>query len=178
MKKDYPRTFEYFNKFRRPLEQRTLHKRWGKNNPFYSMYNIGPYTFAPFKVAWKRTTKDFGAAVLSTFDDPILGVRQVVPNGKVMIVPFSTSEEGHFLCGQINSDTARSRINSSITSEAHQSIINVVPLQRFNPNKALHTRIVELSVKLHRLAAHVDMAAMEHAESELDAVVRRLWEYD
>jgi len=27
---------------------------WGKGNPFYSVYDIGTYTFAPYKVVWKR----------------------------------------------------------------------------------------------------------------------------
>ena len=78
IKHEYPKTYAYFNQFKDQLEKRIIHLRWGKKNPFYSMYGIGPYTFAPFKVAWKRTTKDFGAVVLSTVNDPILGKRLVV----------------------------------------------------------------------------------------------------
>jgi len=54
LKSEFPKTYNYFNLFRQILEGRSLHKLWGKGNPFYAIYDIGGYTFAPYKVAWKE----------------------------------------------------------------------------------------------------------------------------
>ena len=54
MKTKYPKTFEYFFKFKKELEKRSIYKLWGKGNPFYSVYDIGAYTFYPYKVVWKE----------------------------------------------------------------------------------------------------------------------------
>ena len=107
LKTQFRNSYRYFMRFRDELKNRSLHRRWGKLKPFYSMYNIGPYTFAPFKVAWKRTTKKFECVVISTIDDAILGNRLVLPNGKVMIVAFDNEDDAHFLCGFLNAASSR-----------------------------------------------------------------------
>jgi hypothetical protein len=65
LQRSWPLTLAYFEQFEAELEIRSVHLWWGRGNPFYSMYNIGPYTFAPWKVVLKRTTRDFEAAVVS-----------------------------------------------------------------------------------------------------------------
>ncbi|MGO9274303.1 MAG: N-6 DNA methylase [Terriglobia bacterium] len=37
------------------------------NGPFFALFNVGPYTFAPFKVAWPMGASRMRAAVLSQF---------------------------------------------------------------------------------------------------------------
>ena len=85
LKSQYPLTFDYFSQFRDLLDDRSIHKRWGKGNPFYAMYDIGPYTFAPWKVVWKRPTKGFAAAVVSRL--PVIDDYETVAmaNDDVMI---------------------------------------------------------------------------------------------
>jgi hypothetical protein len=175
MKSMFPKTFEYFNRFKKELEGRSLHQRWGKDKPFYSMYDIGPYTFAPYKVAWKRTTKDFSAVVLSTIDDALLGNKVVVPNGKVMIVPFESEDAAHFLCGVLNSTMARERINRAITSEAHRDIINVVPLEKYDAKRKDHLRIMKLSKDAHDAAQREELDEVTAIEEQLDEAVTKLW---
>ncbi|MGH2523978.1 MAG: hypothetical protein ACRDH2_15840, partial [Anaerolineales bacterium] len=46
--------------------------------PYYAIYNIGPYTFAPYKVVWKEQSTLFQCAVISS------------DNGKVIIYRVST----------------------------------------------------------------------------------------
>jgi hypothetical protein len=175
MRTMYPLTFAYLKTFEKQLERRTIHKRWGNKNPFYSMYGIGPYTFAPYRLAWKRTTRDFGAVVLSTSVDAFLGERIVVPNGKVMIVAFDDENRAHYLCGLLNSCVARARINRSITSEAHSEIINVVPLTSFDQHDSTNRKIATLSKSIHE-AFHVgNRELVSKLEDELDHVVATLW---
>ena len=133
MQTQYPLAFAYLRHFQEQLENRSLHKRWGRNNVFYAMYDIGPYTFAPWKVAWKRTTRKFEACVLGMLPIPNSEQKQMaIPNGKVMIIPFHDEDEAHYVCALLNSSVARSEINASISSEAHKDIINVTSVRSNN----------------------------------------------
>ncbi len=48
MKTEYYQTYAYFKHFQSDLLNRSLHKLWGKDSPFYSVYGIGDYTFYPY----------------------------------------------------------------------------------------------------------------------------------
>ncbi|HEY79633.1 MAG TPA: N-6 DNA methylase, partial [Caldilineae bacterium] len=57
----YPKSWAYLKRFEGPLRERSGFKRYftrkrGKQvietGPFYSMFNVGDYTFAPWKVVW------------------------------------------------------------------------------------------------------------------------------
>ena len=137
------------------------------------MYNIGPYTFAPFKVAWKRTTKNFESVVISMFDDGKIGNRLVLPNGKVMIVAFDNEDDAHFLCGYLNAASSRQLINSAITSEAHQKIIDVLPNFKPKKNGRVWTDVVSLSKNCHKFAAKNREKQLREAEERLDRIIRR-----
>ncbi len=175
MRRSYPRTYSYLRAIKDELETRTLHARWGKNNPFYSLYNIGDYTFAPYRLCWKRTTKNFAAAVISTLDDTHLGRKLVLANNKVMLLPFEDHDLAHFVCGIVNSPGARKRINASITTEAHAEIISVVQIPKFSPRDPVHKEICALSVRAHDLApSDSGEEALDEVEVELENAVRRL----
>jgi hypothetical protein len=90
-----------------------------------------------------------------------------------MIVPFDDEDKAHFLCGLLNSEIGRMRINRSITSEAHKDIINVLPLQKFDRKNKLHNEIVKMSKQLHNLAQ--DGRDLEKLESKLNSIVKELW---
>jgi hypothetical protein len=58
----YPRTYGYLKRFEPALRQRAAFKRYftrperggrvTETGPFYSMFDVGDYTFAPWKVVW------------------------------------------------------------------------------------------------------------------------------
>jgi hypothetical protein len=175
MKRTYRLTYDFFALFEDALGSRTIHQRWGKDNPFYSMYNIGPYTFTRYRVAWKRSTKSFAAVVLGSTNDRFLGNRLVVPNGKVMIVPFEEQAPAYYLCGLLNSSPARWRINQSITTEAHAEIIKVVPLDKFSRKNAVHCLVADLAEKCHAAAERADWDSLAGLEEKLDDAVAELW---
>ncbi len=174
MQTKYPLTYSYLKHFQKQLEGRSLHKRWGGDNEFYAMYDIGPYTFAPWKVAWKRTTRNFEACVLGSLPIAECGVeRMAIPNGKVMIIPFQDEDEAHFVCALLNSAIARSEINASISSEAHRDIINVVSIPPFSAKDPLHRRLTSLSRKAHAKAASGN--ELTTVELEVDRTAAELW---
>ncbi len=170
----YPLTLKYFNRFKEELLNRSLHRRWGKRQPFYSMYGIGPYTFTSYRVAWKRTTRDFAAAVLTTYSSPFLGEKQILANGKVMIIPFEDKLEAHFVCAVLNAPRYRERINNSITSEAHRDIINVIPWRRYDKQNTSHQTLADLSLNLHQIDPD-NSVDIDRFELELDAILQKEW---
>src|SRR5262249_42333827 len=115
MKGEYRHSLAYLRHFEETLSSRPIHRRWGRANPFYALYVIGPYTFSDWKVVWKRTTRDFEAAVVGTL--PVCDDHRavVIPNGKVMMMSFDTVEAADYVCGVLNSSQARNRINAGIS---------------------------------------------------------------
>jgi methylase of polypeptide subunit release factors len=114
MKVDFSAAYSYFSNFKEALKNRAIHKLWGRENPFYSLYDIGDYTFYPYKVVWKNIAgaitgkaTEFTCAVISSIDDKFLGKKLMIPNVKLMLIPLKKEEEAHYVC---------SLLNSSITS--------------------------------------------------------------
>jgi len=191
MRVRWPLTYSYLANYRRELEDRSIHKLWGRGNPFYAVYDIGTYTFAPYKVVWERiagaiTGKavSFACAVV----EPING-RPVVPDDGTILVEAETPNEAYYIAGVLNSIVARSII-ASYTYELRQEthILDNIKVPKFNPSDELHRRIAELSRRAHELArcihasskpsycAGVDAGVeLGRVEGELDLAVARLF---
>ncbi|MGH2500083.1 MAG: N-6 DNA methylase [Candidatus Limnocylindria bacterium] len=152
LRADFPLAHAYLSLFRDQLQSRPIHARWGSANPFYALYGIGPYTFAPWKVVWKRTTRNFEAAVVSSMSVAPERSAVAIPNGKVMMLAFNDAGEAHFVCGVLNSALTRSRINSGISSEAHSELLGLITLPPYDSRDGLHTAIGGLSRACHEAA--------------------------
>ncbi|MFP3317293.1 MAG: N-6 DNA methylase [Candidatus Nanopusillus sp.] len=155
MKDRWHLTYDYLSNYKNELENRSIHKLWGKGNPFYSIYDIGTYTFAPYKVVWKNITgaitgkaASFACAVV----EPING-KPTIPNVKLMLVETKTSDEAYYIAGILNSVIARSII-ASYTYETviSTNIIDIIKIPKFDPNNNLHKKIAKLSERAHELA--------------------------
>ena len=73
MKINLPRTFGYLHKFKDVLLSRgsNVVRELAEKTAFYTMYGIGEYTCAPYKVVWKRMASDLEAVVLSKVKTPV-----------------------------------------------------------------------------------------------------------
>lgn len=173
---EFPNALMFFSRIRRDLESRSLHLRWGGgNSPFYSMYDIGPYTFAPFKLVWKRSTFKFEACVVTELEYSKGKKAIVVPNSELMLVPFYEITEPHYLCAIVNSSIARAYINASITTKAHRDIINVVAIPEFESADSIHQRLSELSLAAHEAS---DEHELDRIQQEIDLICADLWGLD
>jgi len=183
LKVKLPLTYQYLNSYRNELEDRSIHKLWGKSNPFYAVYDIGTYTFAPYKVVWKRTAGAITGKAVSfacTVVEPING-KPVVPDDTTILLETKTPEEAYYIVGLLNSAIVRAII-ASYTVEIHQEthIIDVIKIPRFDQNNGIHRKIVELSKRAHELARciHAEIKPSYcmgiNAEEELRRVERDL----
>jgi len=175
MQRSYPLTFRYLKSFEDILKTRPLHLRWGKRNEFYAVYDIGPYTFAPWKVVWKRSTNKFEACVVSE-DDLVPGRRNlVIPNGGLMMVPFVQPEPAHYLCAVLNSSIARWTINASISRQAHKQIIDVIAIAPFDAADDVHCRLARLSERAHSAARAEEAESVSALEETIDGICAEMW---
>jgi type II restriction/modification system DNA methylase subunit YeeA len=182
IKTKFPNTYDYLNHFKKELEKRSIHKLWGKNNPFYTVYDIGVYTFQPYKVVWKRiagaiTGKavSFACAVIT----PING-KPVIVDDSTILVNTNDINESYYLAGFLNSLLSRTIIASysyELRQETH--IVDFIKIPKFDPQNEAHNKIAELSKRAHELASikHSKPPAAErynHIEKELGKVEREI----
>jgi type II restriction/modification system DNA methylase subunit YeeA len=187
LKVKLPLTYQYLNSYRNELEGRSIHKLWGKSNPFYAVYDIGTYTFAPYKVVWKNIAgeisgkAEFSCAVIGDYEDKFLGRKILIPNVKLMLVPLKFEEEAYYLCGILNSTFVRAIVASYVIETGISThILDTIKPPKYDPNNGLHKRIAELSKGAHELAKCIyaekkpDYCRSVDAEEELRRVEREL----
>lgn len=177
MRINYPETYSYLYKFKSELESRSIYKKLGKGAPFYTLFGIGEYTFAPYKVVWKHISgsitgkADFNCAVIGYKDDKFLGRKLVIPNHKLMLVPLQSEEEAYYLAGVLNSSIVRAVVASyTIETEIATNVVETIKVPKYNPNYELHRRIVELSRRAHEIAKEIYQDGRKDLEEELKKV--------
>lgn len=164
-----PKTYKYFKTFRFELESRSTFKGRMKNAPFYAIYNVGDYTFAPWKVAWAEQpgNKGFPAAVISSGEVPLMGQRVIVPDHKIFFADFNEPDPAYYLCGLLNSSLVRRFIQSHTISIQVGNIFKHMSLPEFDPANQDHLALVELVRTAHAESNPVQRNALLEQISEL-----------
>lgn len=146
-----PKTYSYFRTFKKELESRSTFKGRMKNAPFYAIYNVGDYTFAPWKVVWAEQpgTKTFPAAVVGNGTVPLIGSRVIVPDHKIYFVDFDSPEPAYYLCGLLNSSTVRTFIQCHIISIQVGNIFKHMSLPKYEPENKDHIKLCDLVRSAH-----------------------------
>lgn len=183
----YPKTWAYLKRFEKTLRERSGFKRYFtrkdkhghiiETGPFYSMFNVGDYTFAPWKVVWREQSAWFTVAVVGPRDK-----KTIIPDHKLMLVPFKDAEEAYYLGGLLNSAPATLAIWAyAISIQKTTHILGNIAVPHYNPSADLHQKIAALSRSAHELALHAYLdneAAREklkRVENEIDRTAARLW---
>jgi hypothetical protein len=142
MNTDCPNTKRYFKTYEPQLRARST---WGKrmvNAPYYAIYNVGQYTFAPFKVIWAEQSDSFCAAVAASADVPLVGSRPYVPDHKIFFVDFQEEAPAYFLCALLNSSLVKEFVESHNISIQIGNIFKHMSLPAFDEKQADHRRLV------------------------------------
>ncbi|MBN1589649.1 MAG: N-6 DNA methylase [Pirellulales bacterium] len=177
MRERWPRTLDYLSRFRPMLERRAAYRRYQSAGPFWSMYNVGPYTLAPTKVVWRRMDRRINAAVVEPVDDPRLGRRPVVVQETCVQVAVDTADEAHYLAAVLNSAPAGFLVAAHSVRGGKgfgtPGMLDYLNVRRFDPGDERHRRLAEQSREAHRLAAaDEDPAEIQRA---VDRRAAELW---
>jgi hypothetical protein len=186
MKINLPKTFAYLHKFKAVLLSRgsNVVRELAEKTVFYTMYGIGEYTFASYKVVWKRMASDLEAVVLSKVTTPI-GEKDVIPTDTTSLIPFKSEEEAHYVCAILNSSPVRFCVRSYSSAGrgfGAPSIIKHFGIPKYEESNGVHREVSELSKNAHELAKRYyeqnDLEAREElkeVEEEIDKMVAELY---
>lgn len=164
LRDSFPKTYAYLLRFKDVLRSRGSQalQALAKKSSFYAMYGIGPYTLSPQKVIWQRQANDLHAAVVGPISRAGLGSKPVIPTDTTAMIPASTAQEAHYLCGMLNAATVRAYLRSFTAAGrgfGTPSILQHVRIPRFDRRNPRHVRIAELSQRAHRLAQRAHRVA-------------------
>ena len=186
MRVKYPKTYEYLRQFegdprgpsRGTLRGRSGYRQFFKpTDPFYSVYNVGPYTMAEYKVAWC----DMGvgvrvSAVLDKSEEWWDAPRLTIPGPHSMFVTTKTREESYYVAAVLGSSPAQLLIASyAIGTGVTTHVPKHVRVPSFRPTEKLHERLVELSQECHSSAKLGVAESVENIELAIDQAASQLW---
>ena len=143
------KTAAWFYSFKSVLLARSTYRRQMKGAPFYAIYNVGEYTFKPWKVIWPEMSSSFYAAVAGSAEVPLVGTRPYVPDHKVYFSAFDDKETAYYLCGLLNCQTVQEWIDAHNVSIQVADIFKHLDLPQFNKEDPQHTCIAEKVMLAH-----------------------------
>ena len=143
------KTAAWFDSYKAVLQARSTYRRQMKGAPFHAVYNVGEYTFKPWKVIWPEMSSSFYAAVAGSAHVPLAGIRPYIPDHKVYFSAFDDKETAYFLCGLLNSQTVQEWIDSHNVSIQVADIFKHLNLPEFNKLDKNHKVLAEKVMAAH-----------------------------
>lgn len=179
MRERWRRTYNYLSLFKKELLERAAYKKYHSesDNPFYSQYNIADYTFARYKVVWKRMAGDLVAAVISQAKT-VFGWKTVIPTDTTSLIATESGDEAHYLCAILNSVAVRRFIKSYSSAGrgfGAPSVMEHVGIAKFDKKNAVHKRLGELSKSLHLLREEEKDDDIKSKEEDVEEAVGELF---
>ncbi|MDQ0676553.1 hypothetical protein QFZ36_004179, partial [Pseudarthrobacter siccitolerans] len=144
------KTKDWFANFSDLLKERSTYRRQMKGAPYHAVYNVGDYTFQPWKVVWPEMSSNFYAAVAGMGQVPIAGERPYVPDHKVYFASFDKPEAAYYLCGLLNSPVVREWIQSHTVSIQVGDVFKHLSVPEFDAENPVHLRLSSLVEKAHQ----------------------------
>jgi SAM-dependent methyltransferase len=175
MQTKYPKTLAFLRQFEDQLRNRSGFKQFfdPSTAPFYSVYNVGPYTFSPHKVCWREVAPDINAAVSSsdggkvvTFDHTLVGIS------------CQSEEEAHFICALLNSIPANFIVRGYVTLHPSPAILKNIRIGKFDPKEKLHRMLATNSAALHKAVAADAATKVQSLETQNLELATAYWKFD
>ena len=143
------KTRSWFKKYQQFLEARSTYRLQMKGAPPFAVYNVGDYTFKPWKVVWPEMSTRFYAAVVGSADVPVVGSRPYVPDHKVYFAAFDDKKAAHYLCGLLNTHMVREWIQSHTVSIQKGDVFKHMRLPEYDKGNGEHTALAKLVEQAH-----------------------------
>jgi len=175
-RRQYGTTYGYFNRVNQDkddegtpiLESRSTWRKRMKPSgaPFYAVYNVGDYTFSPYKVVWAEMAGHIRSAVVS-YDTLAhgIGTKPIVPDHKIYFVSVWDKDAAHFLCSLLNSEPIGIFVNSFTVKIQVGTIFRHLKLPAYDSSDRSHKNLVKSSKSAHRsgitsaLQSRIDLEA-------------------
>jgi len=168
----FPGAFSYLTRFETLLRERPAYKRYFKPDaPFYSLFNIGEYTFAPWKIVWREQALPFTAAVAGP-----AGGTVPVPDHKLMIVPVDSEMEAHYVCGALNSLPVSAAVAAyAVQTQIATHVLEHIAVPQFRREDPIHRGLAAASQRAHTAVRNNASTHLDRAETAVNEWAARLW---
>ena len=173
MKTDYPKTYLYLKRFEGVLRERKsrgVTDMIEKGAPFYTMFAIGEYTLAPYKVVWREVAIEADAAIIE-----ITGGKVIIPDHTLIMLECANKEEAHYVCSVINSAPFRFASKSYIVLHPDPHILKNIHIPRFDPNNSAHRELAGFSEIAHITKEEGDEPSITTIQQHIDELAAQLW---
>lgn len=155
------------------LENRSGYKKYfnPKKDPFYSIYNVGEYTFSKYKTVWREQASFLTCAVVGEKDGKL-----IIPDHKLMLSPFDNLEEAHYVCACLSSSIAQFIVKSyTLETSISTHVLNYIKIPKFDFKNSVHKKLSDLSAKAHKFAEKNDKIALQKIEQDIDELAAEFW---
>jgi hypothetical protein len=168
----FPKTYAYLRRFEEVLLSRSGYRRYfSEDAPFYSIFDIGEYTFAPHKVVWREQAAGLTAAVVGS-----VGGSVIIPDHKLMMVAVKDEREAHYLCALLNSLPARFVVSSyGVMIQMDTHVLEHIAIPRHSRNDPIHRALSKLSRQAHVAATSDEVGDLQGIQTEIDRLAAQLW---
>ncbi len=188
LKERCPGIYDYLSYYEDFLRGRALFRRYFKKKdkktgllkdaaPFYSMFNVGEYTFSSCKAVWTRMARIEAAAVF------MKNGRVIIPQETLAFVDCKSKAEAYYLAAVVNSAifqfAASAFSQKGGKSMGSMYILKYIKIPRFNESDPVHARMAALSEKAHsekskrrQISAGVEL---DRIEKQIDVLALELW---
>lgn len=147
LQEKYPLTLEYLLQFEELLSNRAAQKRFQSRGEFYSMYNVGQYTFSDWKCVWRRMDSRIRAAAVGPRSVAGLPPRPVFPQETCVFIPAQSESEAFYLSAVMNSNAVNALACSTSCaggkSFGSPSLLSRIPLPQFDANNPVHAQLAD-----------------------------------
>ncbi|MDW7729694.1 MAG: N-6 DNA methylase [Bacillota bacterium] len=182
MKTKWPYTYNYLSKFEKELRNRSGYKKFfnPQKDSFWSMYNVGSYLLAPYKVMWRQMISKINTSVTETMEDDNLGLKPSVTQHVVSFVPFEILEEAHYFSALMNTSIVSLISTTCFTGKGFGTpgLMDYVKVHKFQNENQLHKKLSQLSQEAHSLTKKNDIGTITEIEKAIDLTAAELWEIE
>jgi len=181
VKINFPKTYSYLKSFEKILLTRALYKKYmdARRTPFYTMYNLGDYSYAPYKVVWNQMGNRLNASVVSKVNDRFIGEKLILPEHVLAFFPVNDEKEAHYLCAILNSSIVdlilRSIAGGTKSFGTPKIIEDSINIPQYDAENEVHAQLATLSKKAHRLASENNTYELSKVEEQIDKTVAKLY---
>ncbi len=173
LKASYPAAWRYLSQFQDQLSARKTYRTFLEpvGEPFYALYSVKQYTFAPYKVVWREIATQMTMAVVSTHDG-----RPDIPEHKLVLVAFDDPTEAHYVCALLASSVVGAITSAYCLSTSYAPhILRHVALPPYAAREPVHRRMSGLSQQAHQAVASGAIDSVASIEAEIDELAAQLW---
>ncbi len=180
MMKKWPLTYGYLTHFKERLLARGSNtiRALAERTAFYAMFGIADYTFANYKVVWKRMASKMVSAVISEYKTPF-GLKIIIPTDTTSIFATQSKPEAHYLCAILNSESVGEFIKSYSSAGrgfGSPSIMEHIGIREYNSKNEIHLELSQISTLLHEIKERQSGDSLEEHEQQVNELVLRLFE--